>query len=87
MDMPRVTTDELENDYERVREMALHGPVAVGDGVVLMSRTLYEAMTRDERVACHPADLPDDMIAAIDDLGEALEAEQAVGQTAERRAS
>ena len=87
MDMPRVTTDDLRDDYERVREMVRRGPVALGDDLVLVTpeqherlltaddRTANDRATHD-RVACHPADLPDDMIAAIDDLADALDRDE-----------
>ena len=45
MDMPRVTTEELVDAYERVRDTASNDAVVVvDDDVVMLSRERYEAL-------------------------------------------
>lgn len=52
--MNTVTVDEIERDYERVREMASDGPVSLAGGdLVVLTRERYERMrgTRPRPVA------------------------------------
>ena len=76
--MSTVTVDDLEHDYERVREMASGGPVSLAGGdLVVLTREGYERLRERERVACHPADLPDAMLRSLDETIATLESAEA----------
>lgn len=75
--MTTVTLSEIEKDFARYEEMARQRPVRVTkdgeDSVVLISAEAYARYRRmDNRVACRPEDLPDDLKKAIRDEYENL---------------
>lgn len=73
--MTTVTASELQKNFGRYQAYAQREAVMVTshgrESVVLISAEDYERYKSiDDRVSCHPADLPDELIAALD---EALE--------------
>lgn len=67
-----VTASELQKNFGRYQAQAQRGAVKVTshgrESVVLLSAEDYERLKKlDDRVACHPADLPDDLAAALDE--------------------
>ena len=70
--MPTVTASELQKNFGRYQAQAQREAVKVTshgrDSVVLISAEDYERFKAlDERVACHPSDLPDDLKQALDE--------------------
>ncbi len=70
--MTTVTASELQKNFGRYQSQAQRGAVMVTsygrESVVLISAEDYERYKSiDDRVSCHPADLPDDLKQALDD--------------------
>jgi len=62
---------EVARNFGRYKEMAQRAPVSITshgrESLVLLSATEYARLKAlDDRVALHPADLPDDMKAALE---------------------
>lgn len=70
--MTTVTSSELQKNFGRYQAHAQREAVKVTshgrESVVLISADDYERFKSiDDRVACHPADLPDDLAQALTD--------------------
>ena len=67
----KASAAEVARNFGRFKELAQRGPVAVTshgrDSVVLISADEYARLKAlDDRIALHPADLPDDIKAALE---------------------
>ena len=70
--MTTVTASDLQKNFGRYQAQAQREAVKVTshgrDSVVLISAEDYERFKAlDDRIACHPADLPDELKQALDD--------------------
>jgi prevent-host-death family protein len=70
--MVTITSAELQKQFGKFRDMARRVPVSVThhgrDDLVVMAAEEYRRLkSLDDRIACHPSDLPPDLLQALDD--------------------
>ena len=70
--MVTITSAELQKQFGKFRDMARRVPVSVthhgrDDLVVLAAEEYRRLKSLDDRIACHPADLPPELLQGLGD--------------------
>lgn len=70
--MPTITSTEFQRNVGTYTDTAMREPVFITSHsreklVLIAAEDYHRLKSKDDRVACHPADLPEDMLQALEE--------------------